>query len=670
MSKSTWDEVLASLPETGFFEVVRHYLGPLETPFHKPDIIKRMEAFFQRPDVLESVLNYIDENDSLILSIIAFQNASNSRRLEDMLSNFGKLQLQDMLRNLEDRMLIWNSADIKQPLYRLTPLGEAVKEAGILGGGCILGKGKPGKKPAGSGTAAAPPSVQDCWLNDNFLTIILAFLNERAPLFRKEGGLRKKAVNRLEELFPGIFADGRGYERLLLAGRGLLAAGLVEKKEELLLPVLPLWKELEGWSPEKRLLYIRTLSISGRGIPAEEAMNAVRIICEYIPRETVYSREHLAVLFQTALAPAFISSRRAMLALSHMELMGLISGEKSGYFTQPSAVHRETGKIIITPSGDITLHPGTPLFSTLALSFQPEKLDITASFHMDKARFQSALTSGTDSLVIMEELEERSGTQIPQNIRTLFNEWEREYNEVECVLYAVLKVQGFRREILESTGILDPWVKEKLPGGIWLLNPEEEEKWRAALEGAGITDLPSLTTPSGSPIKVQSAINREASLRSPILSDNSPPALSRGNWQPCNAPSSAEYMEKLRALGKNIFKTAEEQQAFKERLERRLILVPEQIRPGAWRYEIMMAKGLDYKGKLLLAEAALAGKTDHLALDIADGSSMKTIRVLPLRLAKDGSEHILCALKLPEEKEVQYKIRKIGLLRRIRTSIF
>ncbi|PIE04005.1 MAG: hypothetical protein CSA76_06540, partial [Spirochaetales bacterium] len=123
MSKSTWDEVLASLPETGFFEVVRHYLGPLETPFHKPDIIKRMEAFFQRPDVLESVLNYIDENDSLILSIIAFQNASNSRRLEDMLSNFGKLQLQDMLRNLEDRMLIWNSADIKQPLYRLTPLG-------------------------------------------------------------------------------------------------------------------------------------------------------------------------------------------------------------------------------------------------------------------------------------------------------------------------------------------------------------------------------------------------------------------------------------------------------------------------------------------------------------------------------------------------------------------
>jgi hypothetical protein len=52
MTRSKWTEVFASMSDSAFFEVVRHYLGPVSTPFHKPDLISGMEEFFGNPGCL------------------------------------------------------------------------------------------------------------------------------------------------------------------------------------------------------------------------------------------------------------------------------------------------------------------------------------------------------------------------------------------------------------------------------------------------------------------------------------------------------------------------------------------------------------------------------------------------------------------------------------------
>jgi hypothetical protein len=84
----------------------------------------------------------------------------------------------------------------------------------------------------------------------------------------------------------------------------------------------------------------------------------------------------------------------------------------------------------------------------------------------------------------------------------------------------------------------------------------------------------------------------------------------------------------------------------------------------------MSAKGLDYRGKLRLAEAAMSGRDERLAVTLAVGNSIETFLVLPKKLEKDGDDHVLVGLTLPEEEEVRYKIRKIGFLKRIKASLF
>ncbi len=688
MSPALWKDVFAALPETAFFEVVRHYLGPVQTPFHKPDLVKRMEAFFQRPDVLESVLSFIDLDDSRILSIIGFLDGVSRRRLEEMLRDMGRLQLQDAIRNLEERMLIWQSEDAERSVFLLTPLGEAVKESGLLGGGCILetepAETEPVESAAGgaaegaadtAGRAARTGRLPYCWFNDNFLTMALSFLAEGPSLFRKEGGIRKKALQDMEDLFPALFNDGRGHERILLTGRGLLTSGLVIRKGETLQPVLPAWKQLENYTPEMRLNLLRAHALTGNGIPAEHTIRALRLFAGHLPPGQACSRRSLALLLQLAISPSFLSTRRALLAISHMELMGLLHASphaRNGDFFSINGMQSEAaaGRLVLNASGDITLHPESSFFYNLALTAHPEKLDITASFSQDKTCFHSGLGHDVDPAALKKELEDRTGAHLPQNIRTLFSEWEREFREVECSLCAVLKVEGVRREILEETGLLNPWTKEKLPGGLWLLQPEHETAWKAALAEAGIDGLPPLPALAvNSSSKVHAAASKPL-LQLPRIPEDTPLPLSRGSWRPCVPAPSPELTEKLKTQGKKIFKTPGELESFNERLERRLILVPEQIRRGAWRYEVLSAKGLDYRGKLRLIEAAMSGTTDRLALNIPEGNTLRTILLLPLKMEKDGQDYLLSGLKLPEEKEVCYKVRKIGMLRRIKTSIF
>ncbi|RKX74268.1 MAG: hypothetical protein DRP49_06255, partial [Spirochaetes bacterium] len=132
----------------------------------------------------------------------------------------------------------------------------------------------------------------------------------------------------------------------------------------------------------------------------------------------------------------------------------------------------------------------------------------------------------------------------------------------------------------------------------------------------------------------------------------------------------SELLNNLNKAAETVSLSPEEQEAFKERLDRRIIIVPEQIRKGSWRFEVMSAKGLDYRGKLRLIEAAISGRDERLAVTLAVGTSVETVLILPIKLEKDGNDHILVGLSLPEEEEIRYKIRKIGFLKRIKSSLF
>ena len=661
MSIVTWTEVFSSLPDTGFFEVVRHYLGPVQTPFHKPDLVDQMEAFFNRKDVSDRVLAFIDAEDARFLSIIGYLDGTSGGRITGMVPDLRYVHIRERLLNLEERLLIWSRPSGKVRHYALTPLGVMVKDAGILGPGAVLGNGI---------ESSVTPNMP--WFDDNFLTSALAFLSEGISLFRKEGGWRKKALETLAERFPILFRDGRGEDRLILAGRGLLSAGLVERRDEKLVPILSAWRNIEGLDADERLRIIRTRAAVGRTVALEYAVPAVRLMIECLPAGRAFPQEHLSSLFQLAVGPAYLSPLGAKHVISHLELMGVLQSDEQGMLSR-NVHHPGSDKgshLSITPVGDIALRPGSPLFCNLALSARPEGHDIIAGFRMDKLRFQAGLDLGVSPTAFFEELELRSGRPLPPNIRTLCNEWETEHREMCLKVGVMLKAEGVRREIIEKTGVLEPFSFAHPAEGYWLLDPEEEPSWRVALTEVGIDRIPPVMTPSGTSLEPRPAAVRSEVPRIPWKSASREPALCRQSWKAHAGIDPAPVLDELRKAANGVSLSREELGAFRERLERRVILVPEQIRKGAWRYEVMTAKGLDYRGKIRLAEAAISGRDERLAVTVAIGNEIETFLILPRKLEKDGTDHVLVGISLPEEEEVRYKIRKIGFLKRIKASLF
>jgi len=312
-----------------------------------------------------------------------------------------------------------------------------------------------------------------------------------------------------------------------------------------------------------------------------------------------------------------------------------------------------------------------PLFCDLALSTEPVKVDVVTVFRMDKNRFLAGLDSGVDPGRLFSGLEHHSGHPIPTNMGMLAREWEAEYRTVRLSVGVVLQAEGFRRQLIEDAGVLASCRHTRLAEGLWLLDPAEEGLWRGALAGIGIDRLPPLTSFGGMvPVTQNLAAPNHQSPVLPWTGAFSLPEMCEYSWTPPIEKDVATIMEELKSKAETVPLSPEEKEAFRERLERRLILVPEQIRKGSWRYEVMSVKGLDYRGKLRLVEAAMAGREERLELTLAAGNSVETILVLPVKMEKDGDEQILVATVLPEETEMRYRIRKIACMRRIKASLF
>jgi len=665
MNKATWPEVFSALPDSGFFEVVRHYLGPVSTPFHKPDLIRQMEMFFAREDVSQRVLEYISPEDALFLTFIGFHRQPTEESLLRMIPGVRYVALREELLNLEERLLIWSRSEGKFRFYALTPLGESIRESGILGPGAVIGEGEKSEEPK-----------TESWFDDNFLNAALSFLNEKMPLFRKEGGWRKKTLEILIDRFPVLFHDDRGEERLILAGRALIAAGLASRKEERLEPRMENWKELESEKTRDRLALVKARAVAGRSLPVSVAIEAIRLVTECLPGRRAYSRDTLASLFQLGtggLSPLSPAGARRM--ISHLELMGELSITGEGLLCRPEkessgTVKEESPLMSITAVGDITLKPGMPLFCDLALSAEPVKVDVVTTFRMNKERFLNGLDTGISPENLFSGMEKYSGHPVPPNLRTLASEWENDYRTITMKLGVVFQAEGIKKQIIEETGALEPYAYAHPGEGIWLLDPGEESQWRAALNGIGIDRLPPLLTAAG--IHTRGTGNQKDT-QPPYLSwdrESRESQLCNGSWDSPREHDVSELLESLTKAAESVSLSREEQEAFRERLERRIIIVPEQIRKGSWRYEVMSAKGLDYRGKLRLVEAAMSGRDERLAVTLAVGSSIETVMVLPKKLEKDGDDHILVGLSLPEEEEIRYKIRKIGFLKRIKSSLF
>lgn len=656
-----WKKIMIALPDKAFFPTVRNYLGEIQTPFHKPDLIEQLSNFLSKESSVERILSYIDENDAAILSACDLLEAAEPQALQLLLSDrFTFLELHHRLLNLEERLLIYRDGDTSirlSPLFRERLKTHCISQA-------ILFPSLP-----------APPKPElEPWPNDRLLAALLSFSEEyQGVLTKNDGKLRKKVIDDAGQRFPQLSPD-----RLLLFIRAMKLMGLDEKRNKSAI------SRLEELSASERAgLYQGAVAAAADGLERVSKKECVHLgekallFWKHLSPGRVYPENSLVKLFEAVSIKQGLNAHEAPRYPGLLEISGLLQKSDKGYRRSAPPPQGDSAgtvdpkrMIIIQPDYSITVGPELDfkLLVRLSAFLEIKRYDHYCHYELHRDSFhRGCITYGPRSLL---DLLENHEIPLPQNISTTLSEWAEEFNSVTLTRGIILNIGEERRHLVEHSPETAPYLEAQPAPGVYILDPDKESQWRKALENAGIRPLPPVQG-----FSPEQAGGKEESAPWPkprIAEEEGIQETTTQNRERLHPEQSSK------ALQQELSRLLEEKKLDKEdyedlaaRIEKKLILFPEQLIPGIGEKEKHEAKGLDYTGKVRLIERAISEGNALLELvERTRGGSPRRLLLKPQELRKTGTDLLLTGRKLPEEEHTTVTVRRISLVRKLKSSLF
>jgi hypothetical protein len=195
-SEQNWRSFLLTLGDEVFFNVIRNYLGPVQTPYNKHQLVERLIQYLQSDDIRNAMISRITDSDLELLSAVDFLETDDMQRLFAFFE--GQLlpgELYHRLLNFVDRLLIYR----EEPggTIRISPhLADDLRRAGM------------GPHTLFPSKEISPRRMPLPWFNDMTALAGLSIVLEEGELTKSDGSLRRSAVKRFSGIIPH-FRDGK-----------------------------------------------------------------------------------------------------------------------------------------------------------------------------------------------------------------------------------------------------------------------------------------------------------------------------------------------------------------------------------------------------------------------------------------------------------------------------
>ncbi|MDC7232154.1 MAG: hypothetical protein PQJ58_02890 [Spirochaetales bacterium] len=662
--REEWNALMRELPEDVFMEIMNNYLGGVTTPYNKTDLLNTLASRLSRPEYKHRQISMISREDILILSAVDWFSSPDLLFLKDFFSSrFSPFEIQNRICSLEERLLLFSTKDSSGLSLRCSPLLPDEIKADLNPG--HLYDLHPSLPPE---TGSLP------LLNGSFLICFLSLIHREQQISNNDGSLKKKFLQRLEQLYPiDIFTKGESEELHLLlntlkslkllrvqAGSWSLRLDNLKKYSALdrRSQLLTLWGQIittDGGNPERGMDFTESLLNqlpANRGIEEDDLTALIMILCD-----RVYGG-----------APPL----PVMTMIKRFETFNLLLKREDCYYLHPMLarltvfpVPPAAGSVFLHATFDVNLTPEAPFSLPLALSLEAERYDAFAQLKLTDRSFASYLKTGMKLEELEEELTGRFSLPLSQNVQFSLKDWEKEYNS--CLIWdaLVLEVDESRRTILEESTDLKPYILRQPAPGIFLLSREHKAEWEEVLENLGIRTVPH----------VRSAPSRKGSTTEFRPLEEVKPLLFHHN-EPGEAEdlphTPADHKDQLLGRLENLEGLApEDRRELQERIERGVIFMEEQLNSSVMKGGIRRVKGLDYQGKLRMIQSVLGNRAWQLDVNLPEGDfDIKTYRIVPLKLENQKeADALLIGTELPD-KPFQCPVRKISQISKIRVSLF
>jgi len=662
-----WKTAVMTMPDNSFFELMRSVFGKIKTPFNKQQLLNDLESFLLRKDIQETIAAYIDETDAKIITATALF----TEPLQDQLVDFFKdeinySQLLDIIVNLEERFIIYRFTEKSKTFLALNPVLQNILLP-FTEDTCSL-------FPAVSQDITSKYEVKkkNC-LNDLITAAFYSFVFRHESFYKSEGVMRKRVLDDAKTIFPDI-----DVEPLLGA---LQILGLFYTDEDKLLPDKKRFDDFSLLAAHERSEYICAALIifSSLSPPYEilpplfyakirELLIIIHNFLESLNEETQYTEKTLKRMMELYKTQSDSRIYTEMF-IESMEKTGLLQNKGNIFYKQKkSNTEKKTTPSITIDSGtSILVYPEIEFNDAVKLASVSNISETSAvvRFDMDKESAVRSFNNNISADEIIELLNRLSNGGADNGLIWNLKDWEKRHNEVSLKKGVILQLTEERRYLTE-TKFLSRLIIETLAPGIYLLNENDMAKAADALQSAGIDIIGQQKERKNTPV---SSLNYFPSLSSSISQKKAISLTNIGaenNASVSQSENSNRLEEKKQTFYSLLEKTNLSESEKKElcaRIDRRLILCETQLKDAGIRYEKLEARRMDYTGKQNIAKQAITLKSPVEVVWTNKGEESRIFGI-PRILEKDGNNLILLI------NEFRIPLAKIGLLRRIKKSIF
>lgn len=701
-----WREALVRLTDQYFFDLIRMYLGAVKTPFNKQRIVEDLSAFLRKKDNRAAILHSLDQFDRMILSAVAELPSPTQQKIVSLFSGTKSFpEIYDRILNLEERLVVFRKNDTESREYALNPL---LKDEllPLLGFSVLAAPESRGEPVSG----AVP-------IDDLALASLYSFFLHAGESVKNDGSLKKKTREALESAFPHFAESPACTQSLLAAFQNL---GLLVVFEGNLMPEPARWQAFARIAPFERTAWL-VAAAAGR-LPRDALQGRAQVFLDFFAalepgaryrRETVSRLAFLlaeragrssglrqygrfasmlrerasearlgAEVSRDADEPSSGASSAAELrapasatGIADVAIAFGLLVESDGLWAKNSLASRagaagSSPSIVVSPSFGVTLMPGYSLAELLPLATCMEARDvqIVARFEITRRSCASAFEQGQSADAIVALLKSRSAQALPQNVLFSIDDWYRSYSSVSLYHGFVLRVDEGRRVLFENNEHLSALILKTLAPGVYLLDAGTPAIIQEAFAAAGLEPPPAVSNiaPNREPMQLPPlSLAPDAEAQGAAAGTARAAGSAGGASSEASARLRTSLYEELDTLGFE----PDVADALRSRIDRRIILTPSQLNPESVRVEKVEARGMDFLGKVRIAEYAItSGSLLEIAYDEKEGN--RAILGRPVSTEKRTGDVYLKIVTEPDHALETVSIGKAVLVRRIRGSIF
>lgn len=657
LDTSDWKRHLLTLKDGPFFELVKNYLGKVQTPYHKPSLIDSLERFLSKEETQTRLFALMGEQE---LQIVRFVSQSDGIGFDELYpyfrDDFSRLRFRSLIENLVERLILFRDDEKR---YRLNPLFKAGIDA--------LGRAKP-LAPRRL-TEEAPPG----WLSVDLFLAFLALIKELPGLHKQDGELKKSSRQALDERLPGVSEAGRA--RLLLDIAEVLELSMDSGGELAIAPeALSSFLEI---SPRKR--YRALMGAAAAGAFRERSdRDAYRLgltiyhsLEESLQTGWAYPTEELAHAITAELSAAGdpVHPHRVRIALDRLGEAGFLflEAEAAAKAEAAELFADESRPLILQPTFEILVGPDTLTEAKLfAVRYcRLERFDRFAKYELEHDIFLRTVKNQglyDDLKTILTRL---VGSRPPQNVLVTVQGWMDESRQIEISTGTVIKVAEELIPVVEEQ--FANLLLETLAPGVYFVRPEKLSPFLTRWRSLGYAD----------PGEIRNHLSGSArELGIPLTPELAPPHLEIETDGAGSAETGSTDPEEIRTeLHAQLEKletkevSDEQRRELTAKIEKKLFLFPEQIRPEICRIGRIEARGIDFHAKLRIIEDVLDNREDLLELVSAETEGEARL-IHPLELNKEPGNPTLKALVLPEERETVFRVRLVSRIKKRKRSLY